>query len=183
MTSSTKLSDLTPDPKNARRRTPQSSHLIKESLKRYGAARSVVIDENNMLIAGHGTVEAAKELGIDKVRVIETEGDELIAVKRTNWSNDQKTGANLADNRTSDLSEWDGEMLQQLGEETDLSPWFSEDDINEILGVEEDDIADDESEQLSESFQIMIQCSTEEEQSASLETLINQGFKCRALNT
>ena len=81
MTSSTKLSDLTPDPKNARRRTPQSSHLIKESLKRYGAARSVVIDENNMLIAGHGTVEAAKELGIDKVRVIETEGDELIAVK------------------------------------------------------------------------------------------------------
>ena len=74
-------------------------------------------------------------------------------------------------------------MLQQLGEETDLSPWFSEDDINEILGVEEDDIADDESEQLSESFQIMIQCSTEEEQSASLETLINQGFKCRALNT
>ena len=74
-------------------------------------------------------------------------------------------------------------MLQQLGEETDLSPWFSEDDINEILGVEEDDIADDESEQLSESFQIMIQCATEEEQSASLVTLINQGFKCRALNT
>ena len=172
MASSTKLSDLTPDPKNARRRTPQSSHLIKESLKRYGAARSVVIDENNMLIAGHGTVEAAKELGIEKVRVIETEGDELIAVKRTNWSDDQKTGANLADNRTSDLSEWDGEMLQQLSEETDLSPWFSEDDI-----------ADDESEQLSESFQIMIQCSTEEEQAASLETLINQGFKCRALNT
>jgi hypothetical protein len=182
MAAPTKLSDLTPDPKNARRRTPESSHLIKESLQRYGAARSVVVDENNMLIAGHGTVEAAKELGINKVRVIETDGDELIAVKRTNWSPDQKIGANLADNRTSDLSEWDAEMLQSLSEETDVSPWFSEDDINELLGFEEDP-ADDQSDQVMESFQIMIQCKNEAEQSASLETLINQGFKCRALNS
>ena len=135
-----------------------------------------------MLIAGHGTVEAAKELGIEKIRVIETEGDELIAVKRTNWSDDQKIGANLADNRTSDLSEWDAEMLQSLSEETDVSPWFSEDDINELLGFEEDP-ADDQSDQVMEAFQIMIQCQNEEEQSASLETLINQGFKCRALNS
>ena len=178
----TKVSDLTPDPKNARRRTPQSSHLIKESLQRYGAARSVVVDENNMLIAGHGTVEAAKELGISKLRVIETDGDELIAVKRNNWSPEQKIGANLADNRTSDLSEWDAEMLQNLSEETDISPWFSEDDINELLGHEEE-IADDQSQQITESFQIIIQCSNEAEQAASLETLLNQGFKCRALNS
>ena len=182
MPTPTKVSDLTPDPKNARRRTPQSSHLIKESLQRYGAARSVVVDENNMLIAGHGTVEAAKELGINKVRVIETDGDELIAVKRTNWSPGQKIGANLADNRTSDLSEWDAEMLQSLSEEADISPWFSVDDINELL-CKEEELAEDESDQMTESFQIMIQCQNEAEQSASLETLLNQGFKCRALNS
>ena len=43
--------------------------------------------------------------------------------------------------------------------------------------------ADDQSDQVMESFQIMIQCQNEAEQSASLETLINQGFKCRALNS
>ena len=131
------LQQLVPDGRNARRRTDRSSALIKESLQRYGPARSVVIDENNMLIAGHGTVEGAKALGINKVRVIETDGSELIAVRRTNWSEDQKIGANLADNRTSDLSEWDQEMLHRLSEDHDLSPWFDEGDLAELIPSED----------------------------------------------
>ena len=126
-----------PDERNARRRTDRSSALIKESLQRYGTARSVVIDENNMLIAGHGTVEGAKALVIKNVRVIETDGSELIAVRRTNWSEDQKIGANLADNRTSDLSEWDQEMLHRLSEDHDLSPWFEEGDLAELIPSED----------------------------------------------
>ncbi len=182
--STTKVSDLKPDPKNARKRTPQSAHLIKESLQRYGTARSVVIDENNMLIAGHGTVEAAKQLGIEKVKVIETDGDELIAVRRKGWTDSEKVGANLADNRTSDLSEWDAEMLHTLSDEHDIGPWFSEDDINELLGVaDDDDLADDQTDKLSDTFQILIQFDNEVEQAAALDTLLNQGFKCRALNS
>jgi len=111
--------------------------MIKESLQRYGPARSVVIDENNMLIAGHGTVEGAKAAGIKKVRVIETDGTELIAVRRTNWSEEEKIGANLADNRTADLSEWDQAMLHQLSKEHDLSPWFEQSDLDELLAVTE----------------------------------------------
>ena len=126
-----------PDGRNARRRTDRSSALIKESLQRYGPARSVVIDENNMLIAGHGTVEGAKALGINKVRVIETDGSELIAVRRTNWSEDEKIGANLADNRTADLSEWDQEMLHRLSEDHDLTPWFDEDDLADLIPSED----------------------------------------------
>ena len=128
------ISDLRSDHKNARKRTDRSATLIEESLKRYGAARSVVIDEDNRILAGNGTVDAAKRAGIFKVRVIETEGDEIIAVKRTGLTEDQKIGLALADNRTSDLSEWDKEMLHQLSEEHDITPWFEAEDLAEIMG-------------------------------------------------
>jgi DNA modification methylase len=128
------ISDLRSDHKNARKRTDRSATLIEESLKRYGAARSVVIDEDNRILAGNGTVDAAKRAGISKVRVIETNGDEIIAVKRTGLTEDQKIGLALADNRTSDLSEWDKEMLHQLSEEHDITPWFEAEDLAEIMG-------------------------------------------------
>jgi DNA modification methylase len=128
------ISDLRSDHKNARKRTDRSATLIEESLKRYGAARSVVIDEDNRILAGNGTVDAAKRTGISKVRVIETDGDEIIAVKRTGLTEDQKIGLALADNRTSDLSEWDKEMLHQLSEEHDITPWFEAEDLAEIMG-------------------------------------------------
>jgi DNA modification methylase len=128
------ISDLRSDHKNARKRTDRSAALIKESITRYGAARSIVIDEENRILAGNGTIEGAKAAGIKNVRIIETEGDEIIAVKRTGLTEDQKIGLALADNRTSDLSEWDKEMLHQLSEEHDITPWFEAEDLAEIMG-------------------------------------------------
>jgi hypothetical protein len=131
------LKDLKHDHKNARRRTDRSSRLIAESLKRYGAARSIVIDEENRILAGNGTIEGAKAAGIKNVRVIETDGSEIIAVRRTNLSEDEKIGLALADNRTSDLSEWDGAMLHQISEEHDISTWFDKEELDELFGIEE----------------------------------------------
>ena len=133
----TSINSLHSDHKNARKRTDQSAKLIQESLERYGAARSIVIDEDNRILAGNGTVESAKAVGIKNVRIIETDGNEVIAVKRTGLSEDEKVGLALADNRTSDLSDWDQEMLRRLSEEHDLEPWFNQDDLNELLGVTE----------------------------------------------
>jgi 16S rRNA G966 N2-methylase RsmD len=134
----TSVKDLKSDHKNARRRTDRSASLIAESLKRFGAARSIVIDEDGRILAGNGTVEGAKKAGIDKLRIIEAEGDELIAVRRAGLSEDEKVGLALADNRSSDLSEWDNEMLRQLSEEHDLTPWFEDDELlAEVLEPEE----------------------------------------------
>ena len=133
----TSINNLKSDHKNARRRTDRSSELIKESLQRYGAARSIVIDEDNRILAGNGTIEGAKAAGIKNVRIIETEGDEIIAVRRTGLSEDQKVGLALADNRTADLSEWDQEMLHRLSEEHDIEPWFNQEDLDELLNVTE----------------------------------------------
>jgi 16S rRNA G966 N2-methylase RsmD len=130
----TSIKDLKSDHKNARKRTDRSAKLIAESLHRYGAARSIVIDEENRILAGNGTIEGAKAAGIQNVRVIETDGTEIIAVKRTGLSEDEKIGLALADNRTSDLSDWDKDMLQQLSEEHDVAPWFDADDLAAILG-------------------------------------------------
>jgi DNA modification methylase len=133
----TSIKDLKSDHKNARKRTDRSAKLIAESLQRYGAARSIVIDEDNRILAGNGTIEGARAAGIKNVRVIETDGTEIIAVKRTGLSEDEKIGLALADNRTSDLSDWDKDMLQQLSEEHDIAPWFDADDLAEILGTVE----------------------------------------------
>ena len=133
------INDLKSDHKNARRRTDRSSDLIKESLQRYGAARSIVIDEENRILAGNGTIDGAKAAGIRRVRIIESEGDEVIAVRRSGLSEEQKVGLALADNRTADLSEWDLEMLHRLSEEHELDPWFNQDDLDELLNVVEVD--------------------------------------------
>lgn len=134
----TSIKDLKSDHKNARKRTDRSAALIAESLKRYGAARSIVIDEDGRILAGNGTVEGAKAAGINKLRVIEAEGDELIAVRRAGLTEDEKVGLALADNRSSDLSDWDHEMLRQLSEEHDLTPWFEDDELlAEVLEPEQ----------------------------------------------
>ena len=133
----TSINSLLSDHKNARRRTDRSAELIKESLQRYGAARSIVIDEDNRILAGNGTIEGAKAAGIKNVRIIETDGTEVIAIKRSGLSEDEKVGLALADNRTADLSEWDQAMLHSLSQEHDLSPWFNQEDLNELLAVTE----------------------------------------------
>ena len=133
----TSIQDLKSDHKNARKRTDRSASLIKESLEKFGAARSIVIDEENRILAGNGTIEGAKAAGIKNLRVIETDGKEIIAVKRTGLTEEDKVGLALADNRTSDLSEWDAEMLKQLSEEQDLEPWFNEGDLAELIGEPE----------------------------------------------
>lgn len=127
------LSDLKQDHKNARKRTETSASLLKESLQRYGPARSIVIDEDDRILAGNGTVEAALGLGIEGLRIVDASPDEIIAVRRTGLTEDQKVGLALADNRTADLAEWDAEMLQQLSKEHDISPWFDDGDVEALL--------------------------------------------------
>jgi len=133
----TSINDLQNDPKNARKRTDRSAKLIKQSLEQYGAARSIVIDENNRILAGNGTIAGAKAAGIKNLKIIEADGDEIIAVKRSNLTEDQKVGLAIADNRTGDLSEWDIDMLEKLSEEHDLNDFFDKKELDDILSKKE----------------------------------------------
>ena len=133
----TSINDLQNDPKNARKRTDRSAKLIKQSLEQYGAARSIVIDENNRILAGNGTIAGAKAAGIKNLKIVEANGDEIIAVKRSNLTEDQKVGLAIADNRTGDLSEWDIDMLEQLSKEHDLNDFFDKKELDDIFSKKE----------------------------------------------
>lgn len=85
--------------------------MVVDALREVGAARSIVIDEDGMILAGNGVTEAATAAGITKVRVIHAEGDELIAVQRSGLTPDQKRALAMFDNRTAELAEWNDEQL------------------------------------------------------------------------
>ena len=108
------LDDLKPLHPNARKRTKRGAEMIVDSLQRFGAARSIVVDENNVVLAGNGTMEAAAIAGIARVRVVEADGSELIAVRRRGLTPEEKAALALADNRTAELAVWDDAVLAQL---------------------------------------------------------------------
>jgi hypothetical protein len=105
------LSDLRPDPDNRRRHPDRNVEMITASLRSVGPARSIVIDEDNTVLAGNGVVSAAPGAGISKLQIIDVDGDTLVAIRRTGLSPAQKRELALFDNRTSDLSEWDDTAL------------------------------------------------------------------------
>jgi hypothetical protein len=116
MTDQGDLSELIADPHNLRKHNPRNIGLIEEGLREVGAARSVVVDENNILLAGNGVAEAAAAAGITRVRFIDADGDELIAVRRTGLSDEQKKRLAIYDNRSGDLSDWDAYALRDVQE-------------------------------------------------------------------
>jgi DNA modification methylase len=129
----TNISSLTPDPNNARKRTPLSAKVISKSLEQFGACRSIVIDENDVIRAGNGTFEEAGQLGIEKVLVVEADGNTIVAVKRKGLSESDWKQYAIADNTASDFSTWDFDLLNDLAQEVDLSEFFPDYKLNELL--------------------------------------------------
>jgi hypothetical protein len=134
------LNQLRLDMRNARRRTERSSALIE--------TRSLVIDEEGNVLAGNGTLEAAASIGIERVLVVPTDGNTLVAVQRTNLTPRQKRRYAIADNRASDLSEWDAGTLSELIEEDPdlhLESYFSDQELDELMdGLGDEDQEEDD---------------------------------------
>lgn len=77
------ITELTLDPKNANKHSEFGTGLLENSLRLLGAGRSILISNDNEVIAGNGTIEAAGAIGIEKIQVVESDGTKIIAVKRT----------------------------------------------------------------------------------------------------
>lgn len=102
------------DKRNYRKHNDRNKELIRKSLEECGAGRSIVIDNNDEIIAGNGIYEAAQSLNVP-VKVIETDGSELVVVKRTDLNTDDEKRKKLAvmDNSTSDSSEFDIDLMSE----------------------------------------------------------------------
>lgn len=131
------LRDLTPDPSNRRAHNPRNVGMIADSLQSVGAARSIVIDEAGVVLAGNATVDAAAEVGIENVRIIETDGNELIAVRRRGLTPEQKRLLALADNRAAELATWDVDQLRADADAgLDLASFFQPAELADLLGAD-----------------------------------------------
>jgi hypothetical protein len=136
--SSVKLSSLIPDARNANKGTLRGKEMIENSLRDFGAGRSILIDKNGRIIAGNKTVQNAGAIGLDDVIVVQTDGTKLVAVQRTDLDLTQDRKAielGIADNRAAQVSlEWDTDVLKLLHEEVDLSQFWTEGELESLLG-------------------------------------------------
>ena len=121
------LDSLRLDPANVRQHDERNLEAIKGSLARFGQQKPIVVDGHGVIRAGNGTWEAARALGWTEIDVVETD---LEGIEATAFA--------IADNRTSDLSEFDPPALAQLLDELRAEDaldgvGFDEADLDKLL--------------------------------------------------
>lgn len=121
----TNIESLVPDNKNFNKGTEYGDRLMDESLRKFGLARSIVIDKNNRIIAGNKTAEKAADIGFTDVLVVEVDGNQLVAVKRKDIDLDSAKGRELAlaDNATSKANlAWDESLIEEVSQQWGFEP-------------------------------------------------------------
>lgn len=157
-THAAKLADLTPDSQNVNAGTKRGGDMLRRSLQQYGAARSIVVDQDMRVMCGNQTVEAAGQVGIEDLIVVPTDGTKLVVVQRTDLSlgSEQARELTIADNRTNEVGfEVDPLVLaQHAADGLDLGKFWFDDEIDALdlpdldaldLDGDQDDGAADES--------------------------------------
>ena len=105
------LKDIKPYEKNPRK-NDNAVEYVANSIKEFGFQQPIVIDKNGVIVAGHTRYKASKKLGLEKVPCIIA--DDL--------TDEQIKAYRLADNKVSEKSEWDFDLLQ--------------DELSEILNID-----------------------------------------------
>jgi DNA modification methylase len=108
------ISTLTPDPANARKHDGRNLEAIENSLIKFGQRKPICVTPDSIVVAGNGTLEAAKKLGWTEI---------VIARTPVGWTWEQIRAFALADNRTAELAEWDDKVLADQLLELDANGW------------------------------------------------------------
>ena len=118
------IESLVFDPSNANKHNPKNIEAIKYSLAKFKQQKPIVVDADNIVIAGNGTLEAARALGWQE-----------ITINRTHLKGAEAVAYAIADNRTAELADWDKEALGSHLQGLQEDGWELED-----LGFELDDL-------------------------------------------
>ena len=120
------IKSLKLDPENARKHSQKNIDAIAGSLTTFGQRRPLVV-WGDIVIAGNGTIEAAKSIGWDKIEISRVPED---------WSHDQARAYALADNRTAELANWDSEslldILSGLNDDLVTAAGFTSEEIEDL---------------------------------------------------
>ena len=128
------INKLTYDPANTRLHNKKNIEAIKTSLARFGQRFPIVVQKQGMVVrAGNGRLEAAKQLGWDRIAAVVVDENDV-----------QAAAFSIADNRTSDLAEWDDEaLIKQLSalstDDVDLfnATGFDQSDLDKMIKPDE----------------------------------------------
>lgn len=130
------IDQIKPYERNARKHQSEDVGAIVNSIKEFGFDDPIGIwGEDNVIVEGHGRLEAAKQLNMNEVPVIRLD----------HLSDEQRRAYALAHNKTAELSEWDSEFLDiELGDifDIDMSE-FGFDEVVTMDGFGEDFILPD----------------------------------------
>jgi DNA modification methylase len=97
------IETLSPDPANVRKHGQRNMDAIKASLRRFGQQKPIVVDAKGIVLAGNGTLAAARDLGWREIQIV-----------RTELTGSQATAFGIADNRSAELAEWDEKLADVL---------------------------------------------------------------------
>ena len=128
------LDQLRPYDRNARLHTQQQIQQIAKSIAAFGFNNPILVSSDQGIIAGHGRLEAARYMGLESVPVIVLD----------HLSEKERRAYILADNRLSDLSQWDEatlnaevEALQATDLDLDAIGWTDEELEEMLAGLDE----------------------------------------------
>jgi ParB-like chromosome segregation protein Spo0J len=165
------ISELIPYARNSRLHSDAQINQLCSSIKEFGFISPVVIDKNNVIIAGHGRVLAANKLKIEQVPCVRAE----------HLTDTQIRAYCIVDNRLAETSTWDTEMLSlELKELEELDfdvSIMSFDDKK--LSEETEEIPEEKDSKLKDDFLLIIKLPNESEQASLYESLTTQGFEVK----
>jgi 16S rRNA G966 N2-methylase RsmD len=113
----TKLTDYKPLIRNPNKGTQRGTGILEQSVRELGAGRSILVDKNGIILAGNHAQEAFVNAGMDDVIEVQTDGKQIVVVKRTDLDADSSAGKKMAimDNRTSEQGlAWDAVVVEDL---------------------------------------------------------------------
>jgi hypothetical protein len=144
----TTVKDLKFDNRNANKHSEYGMQRLEKSIGKIGLGRSILISDDNEIIAGNGVTESAINAGIENVRIIETDGSEIIAVKRTDIKSGSKEFYEMALSDNIIAKEnivMDVEVTNAICEEYELEDYATRYDKGlGVNGMTDDDISLDE---------------------------------------
>lgn len=131
------IGDLSADPANLRVHGERSLEALVGSLRRFGQQKPIIFDRNKVVVAGNGTLEAARRLGLKQVWAVRSD---LVGVDRTAYA--------IADNRTGELSAWDDAalrtMLESMPPDAVRDAGYTQEELETLLAPADPEHLDDE---------------------------------------
>ena len=167
--------DLVPYENNSRTHSQQQVDQIKRSMSEFGFTNPILLDENNGIIAGHGRLQAAQELGTKLVPTITLKG----------LTKAQRKAYVIADNQLALNAGWDFDALRIEIEDLDSLDFdlnflgFNDQELANIIDGLEEITPELKEESYSQIFNLVVSCSDETEQEKIYNELTAKGYKCQ----